>query len=107
MAGMVADFREAVRTLRRAPRFTAAAAFTFALGLGANVAILSLVDRMVFRPLPYGEPEELLHIHSLRQTARRNARSVSSGRDRGDASSVRAVGRRDSDVARQSGAPHD
>jgi putative ABC transport system permease protein len=41
----------------------AAAVVTFALGLGANLAIFSVVDRLMFRPLPYAEPHRLVQIH--------------------------------------------
>ena len=59
------DLRHAVRTLARSPGFTTAAIATFALGIGVNVAMLSIIDRMLFRPLPYAEPERLVQIHQL------------------------------------------
>ncbi len=54
--------RFALRTLFRRPGFTAAAAITLALGIGANTAIFSAVRATLIRPLPYPEPERLAMI---------------------------------------------
>ena len=54
------DVRYAARALRKAPRFTAAALITLALGLGATTVIFSLVDHIVLRPLPYRDVERLV-----------------------------------------------
>ena len=62
------DLRFAVRTLWRTPGFTAAAMLTFTLGIGVNLAVLAVVDRMMFRPLPYGDADRLVHIHSYVET---------------------------------------
>lgn len=59
-ASIGTDVRWAVRTLRRRPGFTAVAVATLALGMGANAAILTLVNAHFFADLPYGAPERLV-----------------------------------------------
>jgi hypothetical protein len=51
------DVRYGVRVLAKAPGFTLLAALTVALGMGANTAIFSLADAVLFEPLPYASPE--------------------------------------------------
>jgi len=57
---LVRDVRHAVRMLARNPGFTAAAALSLALGIGANTAIFSVADAMLLRSLPVQNPGELV-----------------------------------------------
>jgi predicted permease len=54
------DVRLALRSLRRAPAFSAIIVLTLGLGIGANTAIFSLMDQVLLRMLPVKEPERLL-----------------------------------------------
>jgi predicted permease len=56
------DIRLGVRRLRRHPGFTAVALATLTLGIGANVAIFSVLDGVVLRPLPYDDPGRLVAV---------------------------------------------
>ncbi len=74
------DFRYAIRTLLRSPLFTAVAVLSLALGIGANTAIFSLLDQVLYRSLPVRDPRTLVvfHVddHSSGDTSADNNQSV-------------------------------
>ena len=58
------DLRYGARMLRTRPGFTAAAVLSLALGIGATVAIFSLLDTVLLRPLPVKNPSELANVYT-------------------------------------------
>jgi putative ABC transport system permease protein len=62
MNGLFHDFRYALRQLRMSPGFTTMAVLTLALGIGSTTAMFSLVDRILFRSLPYPHDNELVSV---------------------------------------------
>jgi putative ABC transport system permease protein len=63
MDRLLQDVRVAVRSLRKRPGFTGVVAITLALGIGANTAVFSVLNSVVFNPLPYPQAEELVRIY--------------------------------------------
>jgi putative ABC transport system permease protein len=59
---MLADLRDALRQLRKAPGFALTAIITLALGIGATTAIFTLVHQVMLKSLPVVKPEELWRI---------------------------------------------
>jgi len=62
MRALWQDFRYALRSLGKAPVFTAVALLSLALGIGANTAIFSLLDQLLLRSLPVKEPGQLVQM---------------------------------------------
>src|SRR5213595_3485270 len=58
------EIRFALRQIRKSPGFTVIAVLTLALGIGLNTSIFSLIDDLFLRPLPFKDPQRLLHLYS-------------------------------------------
>ena len=87
------ELRHASRQLARRPGYLAVAVLTLALGIGANVAIFTVVNAIILKPLPYPEPDRIVEVRhhtpglnmpevqsspGLIAQYRRNARSLQS-----------------------------
>ncbi len=64
MNDLLLDVRDAARSLKRNPWFTATVVAILALGIGANTAIFGLVNAVLIRPLPYPSSERIVSIAS-------------------------------------------
>ena len=62
MAHILGTLRLALRTLVRKPVFAIVAVLTLAFGIGANVAIFTLAESLLLRPLPYADPSRLMMV---------------------------------------------
>ena len=65
METLVQDLRLGFRRLANAPGFAAIALLTLALGVGANTAIFTVVNGVLFRPLPFPEPDRLVGLYHI------------------------------------------
>ncbi len=68
MRGLLQDFRFGIRALAKAPGLVAVAVLTMAIGIGANVAIFSLVDGIWLRPLLVREPSRIVSVFTSGRT---------------------------------------
>jgi predicted permease len=67
---VIADVRYALRSMRRDRAFTTAALVTLSLGIGLNTAIFSVAYAVLWRPLPYPDPDRLVMVSSAQQDGR-------------------------------------
>ena len=63
---LASECRAAARLARRQPLFTALQIAVLTLGIGASVAMFSVLNAVVLRPLPYGSPQQLMWLWSMR-----------------------------------------
>src|SRR5262249_42715481 len=57
--------RYGMRSMRKAPVFTAVAVSTLALGIGANTAVFTVVNTVFFNPIPVKNPERLVTVYTM------------------------------------------
>jgi putative ABC transport system permease protein len=62
MSTLINDIKYAFRQLRKSPGFTAVVIVVLALGIGANTAVFSVINAVLFRELPYDEPDRIVSI---------------------------------------------
>ena len=64
MHSFFTDARYALRWLARSPAFTAVAVLSLAIGTGFNAAMFSIIDALLFRPLPVERPDRLIDVYT-------------------------------------------
>src|SRR5258708_6347878 len=73
------DVRYAVRTLLRTPGFTVTAVLVISLGIGANVALFTVVRSILLKPLPFREPDRLIQLYEKSPNGRREFNYTAGG----------------------------
>jgi hypothetical protein len=71
------DLRFTFRTLRRDRAFTIVAVLILGLGIGANIAVFSVVNTILLRPLPFPEPQKLVRLSAKAPTCGESCRTYS------------------------------
>src|SRR5688572_29130526 len=72
---MLSDLRYALKWLLRSPGFAAVAVLSLAIGIGFNTALFSIVDALLFRPLPVSSPGRLVDVYTCSSDGDRFATS--------------------------------
>ncbi|HYL05671.1 MAG TPA: ABC transporter permease, partial [Thermoanaerobaculia bacterium] len=75
------DLGYGLRQLRAHPGFGAVAVLTLAIGIGANTALFSIVDGVLWKPLPFPHPEQLVRLHARRPNLENGSISYPNFRD--------------------------
>src|SRR5271154_4258802 len=68
---IASDIVFALRSLRKTPMFTAVIIITLAVAIGANAAVFSVLRAVVFAPLPYAQPQNLVAIYTTNKVGSR------------------------------------
>ena len=81
LESLARDLRLSLRTLRRTPGFTVIAILVMALGIGANVALFTVVRSVLLKPLPFDDPDRLVVLYegALREDDTAGSNLVSGG----------------------------
>jgi putative ABC transport system permease protein len=78
------ELRAAARLARRQPVFTALLVGVLTLGIGASVAMFSVLNAVVLRPLPFGDPQQLMWLWSIRPDGSRGPFTIQDYVDLGE-----------------------
>src|SRR5258708_7081781 len=78
---LIKDIRFGVRSLLARPGFTVLAVLTLALGIGACPAFFSVVEGVLWRPLPYPHPEQIVQLREINPAGRQIAFAEPNFRD--------------------------
>jgi predicted permease len=79
LESLARDLRFSLRTLRRTPGFTVIAILVMALGIGANVALFTVVRGVLLKPLPFQDPDRLVMLYEAGVHEEDTAPNVVSG----------------------------
>ena len=73
------DMMHSWRTFRRSPGFAVIALLTLALGIGANTAIFSVVNGLLLRDLPFGDPDRVVRVWGAHKDSGVDRSQISAG----------------------------
>src|ERR1700678_1428656 len=76
MESLLQDVRYGTRSLLKSRRFTVAALFTLALGIGVNTAMFSVIDSVLLKPWPFFDPDRVLVVLARQANGRSNVFST-------------------------------
>ena len=73
---LIQDLRQALRLMRQRRAFTAIVVLTLGFGIGANTAVFTVINAVLLRPLPFGEPARLMAVWESDQATRKPRNAV-------------------------------